>query len=590
LNSFAGPRLFSHEAFLQFVPMTACVTMSMSPCSFHHRMVRPPMAPQPSAALPPGLVAVPMWDDDLSPQLPVSVFGDEETSPDCAYPARLDANDIKDGKSEVPEESHSSHSAILRQLPWQQKGIAIAAVDDCQVASNESTATSESSDVHPQSGKADNKAIMACDVDSEPSQGSIAARSLARTLERNAISPQRFLETPVVIKPIFANIQELADVEAQSGSLKSPQQRRHTHEPMFSGDHQRRMEVMRGELSAAPIPSAKTPHLLADTGLIWNRFVTTESCASSALAEPRTCRLHAEDRLPNAEDAGAAARSAATTASLAAAAMFEVTTMIPSLSRSHDEKTPEPPSPLCRRLKLQPQPQKAAHGRPLLPIRCLGFANATALSEASSSMRGSSMIEAPSSRMTMVPKTDAPPSSFPPAPLISHSTDQKGIVYESLFIDGDVRDEAQKGHCGFSVALAPAQVLARENAGSVANDEHVAAACHIVGGDLGMCHHFTWDGKHCVTSGFRAEHANRCAGRLCKSHSVSETQICRAGVDVVGVAACGSKPNTDEVEAVCGPPTTPPGICRTDTCPFVAEGSKCPYGGNKRFSGAVFRL
>merc|ERR1712176_197155 len=97
--------------------------------------------------------------------------------------------------------------------------------------------------------------------------------------------------------------------------------------------------------------------------------------------------------------------------------------------------------------------------------------------------------------------------------------------------------------------------------------------------DLGMCHHFTWDGLHCVTHGLTSEHANRCAGRLCISGSAMNCK----GVGGAFNKSCNRcKTNSAEVfEVSCDAPAQGLGTCHAETCPFVFEGGKCPYGGER---------
>lgn len=151
----------------------------------------------------------------------------------------------------------------------------------------------------------------------------------------------------------------------------------------------------------------------------------------------------------------------------------------------------------------------------------------------------------------------------------------------SEVLEVDARDVAQSGGCGFTVVLRrpPPGPGAAPGSGPPQGT-----------GAIGMCHHFTWDGKHCASAGLPSEHANRCAGHLYMVSSVADTQLCRA----VGMQRACSKVDTDLVEVACGPPRGgrglaasrlalpaslregPRGCCRR-TCPFLAEASACPY-------------
>lgn len=122
----------------------------------------------------------------------------------------------------------------------------------------------------------------------------------------------------------------------------------------------------------------------------------------------------------------------------------------------------------------------------------------------------------------------------------------------------EVVDFGQGGGCGFTVVV--------RNLTGNAGKRRGIACCQ-------MCHHFTWDGKHCVTSGLRSEHANRCAGRLCTVGSVADATVCRG---VVGQRSCAKAADPDLLEMACGPPQGPSACCMA-TCPFIAEGLICPY-------------
>merc|ERR1712193_305572 len=65
----------------------------------------------------------------------------------------------------------------------------------------------------------------------------------------------------------------------------------------------------------------------------------------------------------------------------------------------------------------------------------------------------------------------------------------------------------QSGSCGFSVVIPRLPGHPSQN--------------------FGMCHHYTWDGKHCVRSGLSSEHANRCAGCLCAAGAAPDLELCK---------------------------------------------------------------
>jgi len=155
----------------------------------------------------------------------------------------------------------------------------------------------------------------------------------------------------------------------------------------------------------------------------------------------------------------------------------------------------------------------------------------------------------------------------------------------------DMRDWIQHGSCGFSVTL---------HEGSVAGPFL---------GDM-MCHHFTWDGLHCVRSQLGSEHANRCSGRLCAHASTRDAdnmRLCyractnssggsrpssfcacynhtRSGPLCASSLSCAEAREPGVVELTCGPTTR--SRCRADECPFVAESGTCPYG----VAVAIFKL
>lgn len=124
---------------------------------------------------------------------------------------------------------------------------------------------------------------------------------------------------------------------------------------------------------------------------------------------------------------------------------------------------------------------------------------------------------------------------------------------EALMLDNDILEAGQEGSCGFTV-------LVRRTALTGTLEE------------IGMCHHFTWDGQHCTTAGLGPEHANRCAGRLCVCGGVADLQLCKV---VSAPQTCSSSSDNDLLEVVCGPPG---GTCTVETCPFLAERTYCPYG------------
>merc|ERR1712046_564337 len=103
---------------------------------------------------------------------------------------------------------------------------------------------------------------------------------------------------------------------------------------------------------------------------------------------------------------------------------------------------------------------------------------------------------------------------------------------KSSEVDTELVAIGQSGSCGFSVVIPHLPGHPSQN--------------------FGMCHHFTWDGKHCVRSGLSSEHANRCAGCLCTAGAVPDPAICK----VVGAHAPTTCAKTDSlhIEAVCCPP------------------------------------
>merc|ERR1712130_1046062 len=130
---------------------------------------------------------------------------------------------------------------------------------------------------------------------------------------------------------------------------------------------------------------------------------------------------------------------------------------------------------------------------------------------------------------------------------------------EVQYSAGEVRDWSQNGSCGFTVRVQRIRPWHAQ----------------------GMCHHFTWDGKHCVSTGFGSEHANRCAGRLCSAPA------CQVVTGYRGLCGGCAKPrDLDSEDVFCGPPG---GVCSSDSCPFLAEGKPCPYGTSALGRG-LFRL
>lgn len=157
-------------------------------------------------------------------------------------------------------------------------------------------------------------------------------------------------------------------------------------------------------------------------------------------------------------------------------------------------------------------------------------------------------------------------------------------------------DVAQGGGCGFTVVLRRPQ----KDVGTLDACSSCSASRRA---SIGMCHHFTWDGKHCVSSRLSSEHANRCVGHLYVVGAAAESQLCRT----VGLQrACSRQGDLGFVETACGPPQTchvaysrrgrsqrpAPLVCCRDTCPFIGEGAMCPYtlehpAGSDSFGGGV---
>lgn len=153
------------------------------------------------------------------------------------------------------------------------------------------------------------------------------------------------------------------------------------------------------------------------------------------------------------------------------------------------------------------------------------------------------------------------------------------------FADLDIQDTAQSGSCGFTAVLKrpPPGIPGSTRWGSRGGALGLAPPCPSEGVNtvvpLGMCHHFTWDGKHCANAGLPSEHANRCVGYLYAVGFAANSQLCR-GVGMQGY--CGKDLAVDLIEVACGPPPANSasqllgGCCRR-TCPFLAEGGTCPY-------------
>lgn len=143
----------------------------------------------------------------------------------------------------------------------------------------------------------------------------------------------------------------------------------------------------------------------------------------------------------------------------------------------------------------------------------------------------------------------------------------------------DPEDFALAGNCGFTVVVGQPVFLASANA----NAGQPLVGPRLASAHPGMCHHYTWDGQHCVTSGLGSEHANRCAGQLSVVGAAVDTQICRT----VGMPACSKVGSADSQEAVCGAPAVVRGVCTPEVCPFLAEGRKCPFYGNACSNGSL---
>lgn len=144
---------------------------------------------------------------------------------------------------------------------------------------------------------------------------------------------------------------------------------------------------------------------------------------------------------------------------------------------------------------------------------------------------------------------------------MSEASNAPGLI-ESRMSDGDgeANEGRQLGSCGFNVTM--------QRSGLLAGSSHQF---------VGMCHHFTWDGKHCVAAGLGSEHANRCAGHLHIGGTVPNAELCK----VIGTqtATC-AKMDNGLMEVVCVTPSRKTRLvlaCSESTCPFLAEGKSCPF-------------
>lgn len=138
-------------------------------------------------------------------------------------------------------------------------------------------------------------------------------------------------------------------------------------------------------------------------------------------------------------------------------------------------------------------------------------------------------------------------------------------------------DCAYGGNCGFTVAVGPASPASAGKGPPAAR-----RLAHP-----GMCHHYTWDGLHCVRSGLGSEHANRCHGQMCAAGVAFGPQVCQT-VGISGICHTTGA-GGDLVEAVCSPPALARAACTPECCPFLAEGRSCPYDILGRVS-LVYRL
>jgi len=136
--------------------------------------------------------------------------------------------------------------------------------------------------------------------------------------------------------------------------------------------------------------------------------------------------------------------------------------------------------------------------------------------------------------------------------------------------DADRPEIGQNSSCGFTVVMPCAPAFPSRPA--VGQKEPSR--------NLGMCHHYTWDGKHCVSAGLSGEHANKCAGCLHSAGALPNGKLCRV-VGAHALTTC-SKIDVDHFEAACGPPAADKqgqqiSSCTVDACPFLARGQPCPY-------------
>lgn len=134
-------------------------------------------------------------------------------------------------------------------------------------------------------------------------------------------------------------------------------------------------------------------------------------------------------------------------------------------------------------------------------------------------------------------------------------------------VAGDALDHTFGGSCGFTVAVGKQRPSAGAGRGPPKAGQRLAFA------HPGMCHHYTWDGLHCVRSGLGSEHANRCSGQLRVVGGAVHQHICEA----VGMPGVCSKVGDDLLEAVCCAPALIRAVCTPECCPFLAEGGVCPF-------------
>jgi hypothetical protein len=142
---------------------------------------------------------------------------------------------------------------------------------------------------------------------------------------------------------------------------------------------------------------------------------------------------------------------------------------------------------------------------------------------------------------------------------------------EVQYSSQEAHDWSENGSCGFTASV---QQLPKSLDG------------------FGMCHHFTFDGQHCVSAGLGSEHANRCAGRMCSHWSCGvadarpktgawgcQSLLCDSGASRIR--------DLDLRHIFCGPPG---GRCTATSCPFLAQSKPCPYGTTGAFGEGLFRL